>query len=224
MEQITTLQTVGFYPSSEKVRPGIMPPRHKRRRQRCYGHYSRVDARLPSKSRWHPKRPSNSWISLRAANRVALDRLLERCIPALRRWAHGRLPSTARGMQDTEDLVQDTVISAMRRLEAFEARTTQGALQAYFRQAVMNRIRDVIRYHKRRPEVGSLPESLRDEGDVAPRGGDRRGEPGPLRGRAAAPEAARSRSDHRPAQDDVSVQRACVSSWASRMPPRPAWQ
>jgi len=93
---------------------------------------------------------------------LALDRLLERCVPALRRWAHGRLPATARGMNDTADLVQDTIIAAMRRLEAFEARH-QGALQAYLRQAVMNRIRDVIRQHKRRPEISGLSEGIQDE-------------------------------------------------------------
>lgn len=92
----------------------------------------------------------------------ALDRLLERCLPALRRWAHGRLPQTARGMHDTADIVQDTIISAMRRLEAFESRH-QGALQAYLRQAVMNRIRDVIRHAKRRPEASGLSEGIEDE-------------------------------------------------------------
>lgn len=92
----------------------------------------------------------------------ALGRLLERCVPALRRWAHGRLPLTARSLNDTADIVQDTVISAMRHLEAFESRH-QGALQAYLRRAVMNRIRDVIRQHKRRPEISGLSEGLQDE-------------------------------------------------------------
>lgn len=92
----------------------------------------------------------------------ALGRLLERCVPALRRWAHGRLPPTARSLNDTADIVQDTVISAMRHLEAFESRH-QGALQAYLRRAVMNRIRDVIRHHKRRPEISGLSEGLEDE-------------------------------------------------------------
>jgi RNA polymerase sigma-70 factor (ECF subfamily) len=92
----------------------------------------------------------------------ALGRLLERCVPALRRWAHGRLPPTARSLNDTADVVQDTVISAMRHLEAFQSRH-QGALQAYLRRAVMNRIRDVIRHHKRRPEIGGLSEGLQDE-------------------------------------------------------------
>ena len=65
-------------------------------------------------------------------------------------------------MNDTADIVQDTIISAMRRLEAFESRH-QGALQAYLRQAVMNRIRDVIRHHKRRPEISGLSEGIQDE-------------------------------------------------------------
>jgi RNA polymerase sigma-70 factor (ECF subfamily) len=98
----------------------------------------------------------------KGGNPQALDRLLERCVPALRRWAHGRLPLTARSLNDTADIVQDTVMSAMRHLEAFESRH-QGALQAYLRRAVMNRIRDVIRQHKRRPEISGLSEGIEDE-------------------------------------------------------------
>jgi RNA polymerase sigma-70 factor (ECF subfamily) len=94
---------------------------------------------------------------------TALDVLLQRCIPALRRWARGRLPQSARGMQETADLVQDAVFSAMRRLDAFEARH-QGALQAYLRLAVMNRIRDVIRQQKRRPQQMELMDALEDHG------------------------------------------------------------
>jgi len=99
----------------------------------------------------------------KAGDRDALDRLLTRCLPALRRWAHGRLPQHARGMLDTADLVQEAAIGAMRRLEAFEPRH-QGALQAYLRQAVMNRIRDVMREHVRRPQKVSVADSLPDEG------------------------------------------------------------
>ena len=98
----------------------------------------------------------------KTGNAEALDRLMARCIPPLRRWAHGRLPQAARGMLDTADLVQDTVLKAMRRIEAFEPRH-QGALQAYLRQAVMNRIRDVMRRHARHPKNTALSESLRDE-------------------------------------------------------------
>ena len=36
----------------------------------------------------------------------ALDRLFTRQLPALRRWARGRLPRRMRDLQDTDDLVQ----------------------------------------------------------------------------------------------------------------------
>lgn len=93
----------------------------------------------------------------------ALNRLIARVIPLLRRWAHGRLPQSARGMQDTADLVQDTVLAAVKRLGSFEVRH-QGALQAYLRQSVMNRIRDHVRYRQRRPQQTELPEQLADPG------------------------------------------------------------
>src|SRR4051812_38582894 len=34
----------------------------------------------------------------------AVERLCQRYLPRLRRWAHGRLPGSSRGMLDTEDL------------------------------------------------------------------------------------------------------------------------
>lgn len=99
----------------------------------------------------------------RSGDEAALNRLLERCLPPLRRWAHGRLPPFARDMQDTGDLVQDTVIAALRRLDGFEARR-EGALQAYLRQALANRITDVVRQHLRRPVPTEVSEQLADAG------------------------------------------------------------
>jgi RNA polymerase sigma-70 factor, ECF subfamily len=98
----------------------------------------------------------------KAGDGEALERLLERCLPPLQRWAHGRLPPHTRGMLETVDIVQDAVMGAMRHLGTFEPRH-QGALQAYLRRAVMNRIRDVIRKSKRRPHQTELPEDLKDE-------------------------------------------------------------
>jgi RNA polymerase sigma factor (sigma-70 family) len=88
---------------------------------------------------------------VQAGEHEALEALVARALPPLRRWAHGRLPPYARGAHDTCDLVQEAVSRAVGRLNTFEDRH-QGALQAYLRQAVMNRIRDIIRAHKRRPE------------------------------------------------------------------------
>jgi RNA polymerase sigma factor (sigma-70 family) len=101
---------------------------------------------------------------VKAGDDAARERLVARCLPPLRRWARGRLPSYARDMLDTEDLVQESVIAALRRIEGFEARR-EGALQAYLRQALANRIKDVIRYKRRRPLQTELPEDAADQGE-----------------------------------------------------------
>ena len=80
----------------------------------------------------------------------ALNRLLERYLPRLSRWASGRLPRWARDMSDTDDLVQETLVRTIRALPNFE-HTGEGALQAYLRQAILNRIRDELRRRGRQP-------------------------------------------------------------------------
>lgn len=99
----------------------------------------------------------------RSGDRDALDRLFSRCLPALRRWASGRLPRWNRDLLDTDDLVQETVIRTVKRIDAFEPRH-EGALQAYLRQAVMNRIRDEIRRSGRAPASTELDENQPDKG------------------------------------------------------------
>jgi RNA polymerase sigma-70 factor, ECF subfamily len=91
----------------------------------------------------------------KGGDRDALNRLFTRFLPSLRRWASGRLPRWTRGMMDTDDLVQETVSRAVKHMDRFESRH-EGALQAYLRQAVMNRIRDEVRRTKRSPIVTSL--------------------------------------------------------------------
>jgi RNA polymerase sigma-70 factor, ECF subfamily len=102
----------------------------------------------------------------RAGDNQALERLLDRQLPKLRRWARGRLPRWARDRGDTDDLVQDTVVQTLRRLEAFEPEH-EGALQAYLRQAVMNRIRDAVRRAGRRPQAVPLDEQM-EGADASP--------------------------------------------------------
>ena len=98
-------------------------------------------------------------IKARAGDRMAVEALLQRCLPPLKRWAHGKLPSSARGYLDTGDLVQEAALHAIRRLDAFEPRHV-GAMQAYLRQSVINRIRDEIRRVSRQPAPLELPEDL----------------------------------------------------------------
>ena len=67
--------------------------------------------------------------------------LFARHLPPLKREASGRLLRWARDISDTFDVVQETMMQTFKRLDAFEPRS-EGALQAYLRQAVINRIRN----------------------------------------------------------------------------------
>jgi RNA polymerase sigma-70 factor (ECF subfamily) len=84
-----------------------------------------------------------------AGDEAARNELCARYLPRLQRWAHGRLPPSARGALDTVDLVQDTFMQVLRRLDEFQPRHT-GAFQGYLRQTLMNRILDEIRRVGRR--------------------------------------------------------------------------
>jgi len=88
----------------------------------------------------------------------ALNDLFARYLPALRRWASGRLPRWTRDLMDTDDLVQETVVRAVKRMDRFESRH-EGALQAYLRQAIVNRIRDEVRRARRAPVSEALDEN-----------------------------------------------------------------
>jgi RNA polymerase sigma-70 factor, ECF subfamily len=91
----------------------------------------------------------------KAGDQAALDLLFDRHLSPLRRWARGRLPGWARDLADTDDLVQETLLQTFKRIDGFEPRRV-GALQAYLRQAVLNRIRDELRRKGRRPESTEL--------------------------------------------------------------------
>lgn len=89
----------------------------------------------------------------------ARDALARRYLPILKRLAHGRLPRRVRGLIDTDDLVQLTLVSALSHLEGFEHRR-QGAFHAYLRQILVNKIRDLARSAQRSPEHEPLPDGL----------------------------------------------------------------
>jgi RNA polymerase sigma-70 factor (ECF subfamily) len=90
-------------------------------------------------------------------DRMATEALLERCLPQLRRWAHGQLPAAARGSLDTNDLVQDAAMNLLKRLDFFQPQHV-GAMQGYLRQSVINRIRDEVRKIGRHAPPVELPE------------------------------------------------------------------
>jgi RNA polymerase sigma factor (sigma-70 family) len=66
-------------------------------------------------------------------------------------------------MADTDDLVQDAVINTLKRIDVFEYRG-DAALQAYLREAVMNRIRNELRWKSRHTSPETLDTAAPDEG------------------------------------------------------------
>jgi RNA polymerase sigma factor (sigma-70 family) len=91
----------------------------------------------------------------RKGDEEALERLFARHLKPLQRWASGRLPKWARDLADTDDLVQDTLLRSFKKIESFEPRRV-GALQAYLRQAVLNRLVDEVRRNERQPQATGL--------------------------------------------------------------------
>jgi RNA polymerase sigma-70 factor (ECF subfamily) len=95
-------------------------------------------------------------VKAQSGDQEALDQLLVRYLPRLKRWARGRLPYGLRTMMDTGDLVQEALINAIPHLATFEIRS-EGALQAYLREMVRNRIIDLHRRARRRPRRADFP-------------------------------------------------------------------
>jgi RNA polymerase sigma-70 factor (ECF subfamily) len=115
------------------------------------------------RSAWASTDPASTLALIERAKRgdqSALDKLFSRHYAPLRRWASGRLPRWARDVADTDDIVQEVLLQTFKRIDGFEARGS-GALYAYLRQGVLNRIRDQVRSHGRKPAFTAL-----DEGQV----------------------------------------------------------
>ena len=96
-----------------------------------------------------------------AGDPSAVDALFERHRAVLSHWAHGRLPRGMRDLKDTDDLVQEAMQRALKRVDRFEPRR-QGSFLAYLCQIVTNLIRDEARRHKSLPQREELPEDIED--------------------------------------------------------------
>ena len=81
---------------------------------------------------------------MRNGDNDARERLFQRVLPLLTRWAHRRLPQRARDLSETDDLVQVALSRALSRVDAFDAQR-EGAFLAYLRQILRNLVRDEIR-------------------------------------------------------------------------------
>ena len=91
----------------------------------------------------------------RAGDSDAVELLCARYLPRLHRWARGRLPRGARSTVDTGDIVQEVLVSVIKRLQVFEPRD-EGAFQGYLRQALANRLIDEGRRTVTRPAASPL--------------------------------------------------------------------
>lgn len=98
----------------------------------------------------------------RAGDRDATEALIRRIAPGLRRFARGMLPAHARGMVDTDDLVQDALVATLRMLPGLEI-PSGGGLHAYLHRAVRNRVVDEIRRAGRRPKAEALDDETADD-------------------------------------------------------------
>jgi RNA polymerase sigma-70 factor (ECF subfamily) len=96
----------------------------------------------------------------------ALEQLCARYLPRLKRWAHGRLPASSRGLLATEDLAQEVLFHAVERIRTFQPRH-EGAFPAYVREMLKNRITDEVRKGRRRPAAAPL-EDDHAAGDPSP--------------------------------------------------------
>ncbi len=78
-----------------------------------------------------------------AGDGAALELLTARYLPRLQPCASARSPRRARDMADTQGHVQETLFQTFKRIEKFHPRGRR-VLQAYLRQAIVNRIRELL--------------------------------------------------------------------------------
>lgn len=97
----------------------------------------------------------------RGGDQSAWEVLMRRYRGPLHRFARSRLARQRPRLADTDDVVQDVTINVFRRLHRIELRFP-GALLAYLRRSVSNRVADEQRRAVRRGPTATLDENLPD--------------------------------------------------------------
>jgi RNA polymerase sigma-70 factor, ECF subfamily len=100
---------------------------------------------------------------IRGGDQAALEMLINRILPSLRRMGHRRLTGHTRSLLDIDDLVQDALVSLVRRLPHFECHTP-GSLLAYLQRVIVNRIIDATRKRASQGEWVALPDDCAEQG------------------------------------------------------------
>jgi len=104
---------------------------------------------------------------IREGDNAARDVLLRRFMPLLKRWGRGRLPRHMRDVQDTDDLVQVTLMKALNHIGDLHS-TRRGAFLQYLCQTLLNQVRDEIRRRNRHPRRVAIDPDLSDSDDLTP--------------------------------------------------------
>jgi RNA polymerase sigma-70 factor (ECF subfamily) len=97
----------------------------------------------------------------REGDQTAWEVLVARYRGPLRRFARTRLARQNRRLADTDDVVQDVTLNVFRRLHRIELRFP-GALLAYLRRSVSNRVADEHRRAVRQGPTASLDDDYPD--------------------------------------------------------------
>jgi RNA polymerase sigma factor (sigma-70 family) len=100
---------------------------------------------------------------VRTGDQDAWAALINRFLRPLTQLGHNRLRGQARGMTDTDDVVQDALINTVKRLDRVDC-GNRGALSAYLRRAVLNRIVDAARRSSRMTSDDDAIAAARDRG------------------------------------------------------------
>ena len=94
-------------------------------------------------------------------DRRAVENLIGRMRPYLRRFGHGRLPGWARSRAETEDLVQESLIRALKHLPRFENQTIKD-FRAWLHTVFRNLVTDEKRFVGRVGVGRELPADVKD--------------------------------------------------------------
>lgn len=86
---------------------------------------------------------------IKTGDRSAEHELLSTVTPILTRWAHRRIPYSMRGVSETQDYVQETLLRGLSRIDQFES-LRPGAFLAYLRQIFINCINMEFRRREHR--------------------------------------------------------------------------
>ena len=92
---------------------------------------------------------------IRAGSTASREALFRRFLPLLRKWAHGRLPASARDLNDTDDLIQVTLLRALNNIGQMRLQHP-GSFFFYLKQTILNAIRDDVRRQRRRYASATL--------------------------------------------------------------------